>query len=175
MQDIFLVAQNSDEHQLQQYAAWAVSFLRHHMWSKELLNSADSIKTNVAGSNPVSQSFSDDNVVMRLSLWLMHLSASEVGLLLEFLWFHYELMLFQSVFLGDVFSQAVSVQSKMCVYTIFLSIVPFFIPLVMVITFFFFSFISICMYVTQKLTSLKSKSGLLISFLTLCSTWLYVI
>lgn len=94
MQDIFLVAQNSDEHQLQQYAAWAVSFLRHHMWSKEVLDSDD-----IAGSKSVSHSFPDDTVIMRLCLWLMHLSVSEVGLLLRVLWFHNELI-FIFIFLG---------------------------------------------------------------------------
>jgi len=89
MQDIFLVAQNSDEHQLQQYAAWAVSFLRHHMWSKEVLDSDD-----MTGSKSVSHSFPDDTVIMRLCLWLMHLSVSEVGLLLQVLWFHNELIFF---------------------------------------------------------------------------------
>ena len=88
MQDIFLVAQNSDEHQLQQYAAWAVSFLRHHMWSKEVLDSDD-----IAGSKSVSHSFPDDSVIMRLCLWLMHLSVSEVGRN-RVLWFHNELIFF---------------------------------------------------------------------------------
>lgn len=82
MQEIFLVAQNSDDHQLQQYAAWAVSFLRHHLWSNEPLNIDNSIKSNAEGSRSVSQTFSEDSVVMRLCLWLMHLSVSEVGLLL---------------------------------------------------------------------------------------------
>ncbi|KAE8021495.1 hypothetical protein FH972_007379 [Carpinus fangiana] len=79
MQEIFLVAQNSDDHQLQQYAAWAVSFLRHHLWSNEPLNIDNSIKTNAEGSRSVSQSFSEDSVVMRHCLWLMHLNVSETG------------------------------------------------------------------------------------------------
>ncbi|KAG7985679.1 hypothetical protein I3843_03G038900 [Carya illinoinensis] len=79
MQEIFLVAQNSDGHQLQQYAAWAVSFLRHHLWYKEPLNIDNGIKTSEAGSKSVSQTFSEDSVVMRLCLWLMHLDVSETG------------------------------------------------------------------------------------------------
>ncbi|KAG6720020.1 hypothetical protein I3842_03G037400 [Carya illinoinensis] len=79
MQEIFLVAQNSDGHQLQQYAAWAVSFLRHHLWYKEPLNIDNGIKTSEAGSKSVSQIFSEDSVVMRLCLWLMHLDVSETG------------------------------------------------------------------------------------------------
>ena len=54
------------------------------MWSKELLDSDD-----IPGSNSVSLSLPDDTVVMRLCL-----SVSEVGLLLQFLWFHNELMSF---------------------------------------------------------------------------------
>lgn len=70
IQEIFLVAQHSDDHQLQQYAAWAVSFLRHYIWSSDLHNE-DKSKPNSA-----SQSFPDDSIVMKLSLWLMNLNNS---------------------------------------------------------------------------------------------------
>lgn len=80
MQDIFLVAQNSDVHQLQQYAAWAVCFLRHNFWYKEPLNAESGSKNNVASSKSASQSFSEDSVVMGLCLWLTHLNVSEVSL-----------------------------------------------------------------------------------------------
>lgn len=76
MQDIFLVAQNSDDHQLQQYAAWAVSFLRNHLFS---------INSDGGGSKSVSQSFADDSLVLKLSSWLMHLNSAEVHLLLPVL------------------------------------------------------------------------------------------
>ncbi|CBI34876.3 unnamed protein product, partial [Vitis vinifera] len=56
MQEIFLVAQNSDDHQQQQYAAWAISFLRHRF-------------------------FSEDSTVMKLSLWLMQLNYSGPGVI----------------------------------------------------------------------------------------------
>ena len=62
------------------------------MWSKEVLDSDD-----MTGSKSVSHSFPDDTVIMRLCLWLMHLSVSKVGLLLRVLWFHNELIFF---FLG---------------------------------------------------------------------------
>lgn len=81
-QEIFLIAQNSDDHQLQQYAAWAVSLLRIQLWSKENLNLDVGIKTDIAGSES-SQNFADDNAVMKLSSWLMHLNISGVSLLLE--------------------------------------------------------------------------------------------
>lgn len=84
MQEMFLVAQTSDDHQLQQYAAWAMSFLRCHLWSKELLNTDNNIKADLLGSKSVSQRFSDDNVVMKLGLWLSHLNYSGVGHSLKF-------------------------------------------------------------------------------------------
>ncbi|KAI5341216.1 hypothetical protein L3X38_020490 [Prunus dulcis] len=79
MQDIFLVAQNSDDHQLQQYAAWAVSFLRNHLFSKEVCNFDNSINSDGGGSKSVSQSFADDSLVLKLSSWLMHLNSAETG------------------------------------------------------------------------------------------------
>ncbi|XP_057947860.1 protein RST1 isoform X1 [Malania oleifera] len=70
IQEIFLVAQNSEDHQLQQYAAWAVSFLRHCFWVKESPIDDGSFQTDAVGSKPVSQGISDDSSVMKLSLWL---------------------------------------------------------------------------------------------------------
>ncbi|KAL5864319.1 hypothetical protein ACOSQ3_001833 [Xanthoceras sorbifolium] len=70
IQEIFLVAQNSDDQQLQQYAAWAMSFLQNHLRSKELLNVDNNIQTDESGSKSVTQSFSEDSAVMKLSLWL---------------------------------------------------------------------------------------------------------
>lgn len=125
MQEIFLVAQNSDGHQLQQYAAWAVSFLRHHLWYKEPLNIDNGIKTSEAGSKSVSQTFSEDSVVMRLCLWLMHLDVSEVSLLLQVLWVQYV----QSLF---IFSGCLAVPGYVCLYPTCLSILPFLLTVDMV-------------------------------------------
>ncbi|CAI9283307.1 unnamed protein product [Lactuca saligna] len=72
IQDIFLVGQNSDDQQLQQYAAWSVSFVRHYIWSSDLHNA----KPNSASASP-SQSFPDDSIVLKLSLWLMNLNYSQ--------------------------------------------------------------------------------------------------
>nr|XP_011468296.1 PREDICTED: protein RST1 isoform X3 [Fragaria vesca subsp. vesca] len=76
MQDIFLVAQKSDDHQLQQYAAWAASFLRNHLLSKDVDNS---INADSGASKSVSQSFPDDSLVMMLSSWLMYLNFTRTG------------------------------------------------------------------------------------------------
>ncbi|XP_028772347.1 protein RST1 isoform X3 [Neltuma alba] len=67
VQEMFLLAQNSDDNQRQQFASWALSFLRHHLLSKELLDVDGHQKASVA------QSFSEDNVVLQLSLWLTDL------------------------------------------------------------------------------------------------------
>ncbi|CAL5408208.1 unnamed protein product [Camellia sinensis] len=74
VQEMFLVAQNSDDHQLQQCAAWAVSFLRHCLWFRELQNTESSFPSDAASQKYVSQNFLKDNVVKELSLWLMHLN-----------------------------------------------------------------------------------------------------
>ncbi|XP_043808563.1 protein RST1 isoform X3 [Manihot esculenta] len=79
IQEIFLVAQNSDDLQMKHIAAWAVSFLRNFLWSKELLDVDNGIQTDVANSKTVSRSFSNDSLVMKLSLWLMHLHYSAEG------------------------------------------------------------------------------------------------
>ncbi|KAL7219865.1 hypothetical protein ACSBR2_012848 [Camellia fascicularis] len=83
VQEMFLVTQNSDDDQLQQYAAWVVSFLRHCLWFRELQNTDSSFPSNTAGQKSVLKKFPDDNVVMELSLWLMHLNYPGVGLLLD--------------------------------------------------------------------------------------------
>lgn len=55
MQEMFLPAQNSDNHPLQQYAALALSFPRCHLWTNKLLNTDRNIKADVSGSKSVSQ------------------------------------------------------------------------------------------------------------------------
>nr|GLL47603.1 protein RST1 isoform X4 [Ipomoea trifida] len=71
VQEIFLVAQNPDADQLQQYAAWAASFLRHSLQLQEHYNEATTVSG--AGTKNVSHIFSEDSTVLKLSLWLSHL------------------------------------------------------------------------------------------------------
>lgn len=80
IQDMFLVSQNPDDHQLQQYAAWAVSFLRHYLWFKEVRNEESNFRSDTVGSKSVSHSFPGDSLVMKLSTWLMHHNYPGVGL-----------------------------------------------------------------------------------------------
>ncbi|CAL5408202.1 unnamed protein product [Camellia sinensis] len=72
VQEMFLVAQNSDDHQLQQCAAWAVSFLRHCLWFRELQNTESSFPSDAASQKYVSQNFLKDNVVKDLSWGRYH-------------------------------------------------------------------------------------------------------
>ncbi|KAF7819538.1 protein RST1 isoform X1 [Senna tora] len=78
VQEMFLLAQNSDDHQLQQFASWILSFLQHHLRSKELLD-VDGDNAGETNLKSASQSFSEDNVVLKLSLWLMDLKYNETG------------------------------------------------------------------------------------------------
>ncbi|KAG2383824.1 Protein RST1 Protein RESURRECTION 1 [Vigna angularis] len=68
VQELFLVAQNSDNQQLQQFASWVLAFLRHHLWSKELLGVDSDGSVAETSSKSVSHSFSEDNVVLKLSI-----------------------------------------------------------------------------------------------------------
>lgn len=79
VQEIFLIAQNSDDLKMQQNAAWAVSFLRNGLWSKELLNAESNDQTDVVDSKTISHNFPEDNLVMKLTIWLMHLNNSGAG------------------------------------------------------------------------------------------------
>lgn len=79
MQEIFLIAQHPDNRQLQQYAAWSVSFLRYRLWSRDQVIPSNVRRAELIGSKSDSQSVAEDSVVMKLGLWLKHLNASEAG------------------------------------------------------------------------------------------------
>ncbi|KAM7509889.1 hypothetical protein LguiB_008764 [Lonicera macranthoides] len=74
IQEIFLVAKDPDDQQLQQYAAWAVSFLRHYLTFREARNEDSNFPNDASGPKSISQSFPEDSLVMKLCLWLMHLN-----------------------------------------------------------------------------------------------------
>ncbi|KAK8631468.1 hypothetical protein V6N13_028254 [Hibiscus sabdariffa] len=79
MQEIFLVAQNSDDKHLQQYAAWAVSFLRNRLWSREISNSASGTQSESVGSKSILHGVPEDSAVMKLALWLKSFNQSGTG------------------------------------------------------------------------------------------------
>ncbi|KAL9157510.1 hypothetical protein ABFS82_08G008700 [Erythranthe guttata] len=80
IQEIFLVAQNSEDPQSQQYASWAVSFLRHFVFSRESANEESAVHdSGIPDPKSVAQEFSEDSIVMKLSVWLMQMNYSELG------------------------------------------------------------------------------------------------
>ncbi|KAF9605324.1 hypothetical protein IFM89_015979 [Coptis chinensis] len=79
--EMFLAAQEVKCQPLQNYAAWALSFLRYKLRSKEPQIFKNNSLKDQMDSNPVSQTFPEDSVVWQLSLWLMELSYVEVGFL----------------------------------------------------------------------------------------------
>jgi hypothetical protein len=72
IREIFLVAKDPDDQQLRHYAAWAISFLRHSLFVREVRNEDSKVPND--GSNSVSQSVPEDSLVMKLSLWLTNLN-----------------------------------------------------------------------------------------------------
>ncbi|KAK3032084.1 hypothetical protein RJ639_036298 [Escallonia herrerae] len=79
IQEMFLVAQNSADHQLQHLAAWTISFLRHRLCFRERQYEDSNIQGETGGSKSISQGFSQDSMVMKLCLWLLHLNHLETG------------------------------------------------------------------------------------------------
>lgn len=74
VQEIFLAAQSSDDQQLREFAAWALSFLRHRFWFRRPANVENTSEKEVVGSKSLSQRFPEDSIVFKLSSWLMHLN-----------------------------------------------------------------------------------------------------
>ncbi|CAI0456219.1 unnamed protein product [Linum tenue] len=79
VQEMFLVAQNPNDLLMQQNAAWALSFLRNHLWSQESKNIEPTEQSDVDDSRRVSNSFPEDSLVLTLSMWLLNLNFSEAG------------------------------------------------------------------------------------------------
>ncbi|KAI3970453.1 hypothetical protein MKX01_024100 [Papaver californicum] len=74
IQEMFLVAQDSKDQQLQKYASWAVSFLRHQWCADDLKNGSQSDSNQF---KLVSQSFLENSGVWKLCTWLADLNYSQ--------------------------------------------------------------------------------------------------
>ena len=70
VREIFHIAQSSDNNQLQQFAAWGISFLGHCSWFRPP-QKENTFEEDAVGS--VSQRLPKDSLVIKVSLWLMHL------------------------------------------------------------------------------------------------------
>ncbi|KAK9113672.1 hypothetical protein Syun_020469 [Stephania yunnanensis] len=72
VQEMILVAKDPKDPPLQNYAAWAVSFLKYQWCSEEI------VRSNEVSSTSVSQTFPEDSLVWQLCVWLMNLNSPEV-------------------------------------------------------------------------------------------------
>ncbi|KAK3033054.1 hypothetical protein RJ639_035680 [Escallonia herrerae] len=79
IQEMFLVAQNAADHQLQHLAAWTISFLTRRLCFRERQYEDSNIQGGTGGSKSISQGFSQDSMIMKLCLWLLHLNHLETG------------------------------------------------------------------------------------------------
>ncbi|XP_039143794.1 protein RST1 isoform X3 [Dioscorea cayenensis subsp. rotundata] len=68
-QEILLLAKDSKDPQIRSYAAWAISFLRHHWFAKEFQSTSDS-QSSSNDSKSSSRSVAEDSLVWNLCLWL---------------------------------------------------------------------------------------------------------
>lgn len=82
VQEMFLLAQNSEDNQRRQFSSWALSFLQQHLLFKEHLDVDAHRKAAETNLKYASQSFSEDSVVLQLSLWLTDLK-NEVSAFLK--------------------------------------------------------------------------------------------
>nr|CAD1842905.1 unnamed protein product [Ananas comosus var. bracteatus] len=73
VQEIFLVSKDSKDQAMQNFAAWAISFLRNRLWPME----SDGV--NGSQSSSISQSFPEDALVLKLSLWLRDINSDKTG------------------------------------------------------------------------------------------------
>ncbi|KAJ8476053.1 hypothetical protein OPV22_019780 [Ensete ventricosum] len=69
VQEMFLIAKDSKDQQIKNYAAWALSFLRCRWWSSEFQDMISSQSSSLS-SNSSAQTFDEDSLVWKLCLWL---------------------------------------------------------------------------------------------------------
>lgn len=81
VQEIFLIAQNTKDRQLQHYAAWAISILRNYMRSGEASSLSNEIQSDDSHRNSISHNVPEHAMVMKLSQGLANPSLPLVCLL----------------------------------------------------------------------------------------------
>ncbi|XP_073159165.1 protein RST1 isoform X2 [Henckelia pumila] len=79
IQEIFLVAQNSDDPRLKHYASWAVTFLRHSLFTEETSYEEIAVSNQSGVHESIPQGLAEDSLVMKLSLWLINVNYPELG------------------------------------------------------------------------------------------------
>ncbi|KAL9254781.1 RST1-like protein [Drosera capensis] len=76
VQDMFLLAQNSDDREMRECATWALCFLGRLFWPQETHSHKSIRQTGSAEYKSTSAGISEDSVVFKLSLWLAQLDYS---------------------------------------------------------------------------------------------------
>ncbi|GAB2229778.1 hypothetical protein Drorol1_Dr00014033 [Drosera rotundifolia] len=76
VQDMFLLAQNSDDREMRECATWALCFLGRLFWPQETHTHKSIRQTGSAEYKSTSADVSEDSVVFKLSLWLAQLDYS---------------------------------------------------------------------------------------------------
>ncbi|KAH0923800.1 hypothetical protein HID58_023818 [Brassica napus] len=67
VQEIFLIAQNTTDRQQQHYAAWAISFLRNYMRSKDASSVGNEIQSSDSHRNSTAHNIPEHTMVMKLA------------------------------------------------------------------------------------------------------------
>ncbi|KAJ1282422.1 hypothetical protein BS78_03G050600 [Paspalum vaginatum] len=79
VQEIFLLAKDAEDKHIQDYAAWAISFLRRRWLSKDQILCNDNGSNRSPGDHNQASSFSEQSLVWNLSLWLSDLIIEKSG------------------------------------------------------------------------------------------------
>ncbi|KAL0658136.1 hypothetical protein Bca4012_078721 [Brassica carinata] len=67
VQEIFLIAQDTKDRQQQHYAAWAISFLRNYLRSRDASSVGNEIQSSDSHRNPISHNVPEHAMVMKLA------------------------------------------------------------------------------------------------------------
>ncbi|XP_065012518.1 protein RST1-like isoform X1 [Musa acuminata AAA Group] len=78
VQEMFLIAKDSKDQQIKNYAAWALSFLRCRWWSSEFQDMISSQNSSLS-SNSSAQTFDEESLVWKLCLWLSDVNKNKAG------------------------------------------------------------------------------------------------
>lgn len=76
IQEIFLLAKDAKDKHIQDYAAWAISFLRSRLSKNQILH--EDISNRSSSDRDQASSFSEQSLVWNLSFWLSNLNIEKV-------------------------------------------------------------------------------------------------
>ncbi|CAN8266162.1 unnamed protein product [Cochlearia groenlandica] len=79
VQELFLIAQNTKDHQLQHYAAWAISILRSYMRSRPVSSLGNEIQSDDSHHNSIAHNVPEHAMVMKLAQGLKNPNLHSVG------------------------------------------------------------------------------------------------